>query len=102
MLAVPIAYVQPGTTLARPLYSSRGDLLLNQGVELQAFMIDYLREAGFSTVCVRDRETEDIEIRETISGRVHAQATASVSRIFDTIEAAAADIPKNITDIRAA
>ncbi len=88
--------------LATAIYSSRGDLLLNQGVEMQAFMVDYLVQSGFRTVNVRDRETEDIEIRETISGRVHSQATGAVSRIFDTIEAAAANVPKNLTDIRAA
>ena len=101
MLTIPLAYAQPGMVLALPLYSPRGDLLLNQGVQLQPYMVDYLQHSGFAKVCVRDRETEDLEIKETISGRLRTKATSTVSRIFDTIEAAATEAPKQLDHIQA-
>ncbi len=101
MLSLPLAYVRPGMAVAKPVYSPRGDLLLNKGVEVQDFMIGYLLDRGFDRLWVKDNDTDDIEIREVISSRVHAEATAAIARIFDAIEMAIGDMPRDLENAQA-
>ncbi len=101
MLNIPLAYLEPGMVVALPIHGPRGDLLLNKGVEIQPFMVAYLRQAGFRSVHVHTRETEDIEIREAINGRLRTKATLAIASIFDAVEEASRGVPKNVDDIRA-
>src|SRR2546425_1096086 len=82
MRRVAVDELEPGVVLARAVYSERGELLLNADIVLTERYIDLLRERGFSTVFVADRDTSDLGIEDIISERVRVTVTAKLCRLY--------------------
>lgn len=59
MRYVPIESVREGQYLAKPLYNSYGGLLVNEGVELTNFLINKIKESGFTVLAIEDKYTEE-------------------------------------------
>src|SRR5436309_13527960 len=90
MRRIAVGELEPGVVLARAVYSERGELLLNADVVLTERYIDLLRERGFSTVFVADRDTSDLGIEDIISERVRVTVTAKLCRLYQVMERATA------------
>ncbi len=102
MLSIPLALVRPTMTLAKPLYDPRGNLLLNEGVELKPSIVNHLFTNGFERVWIRDGATDDIEIKDVVSARVHATATSAIASLFDAVDQALGETPRTVEAVSAA
>ena len=61
MLKLPVSHLVSGMQLARPVYGTRGEKLLNKGVELTAAYVMALRRRGVLAVYVGDPVNEVYE-----------------------------------------
>ena len=66
--------LEPGFVLAETVYASNGRVLLTEGTELTAELIDRLQEMRITKVCVNDEDTIDINPDQVLINRVHSEA----------------------------
>jgi hypothetical protein len=74
--------------LARPVYSERGDLLLNADVPLTERYIELLDERGYGAVYVRDPTSGEVGVSELVPERVRRTFAAGLWGAFDQLQAA--------------
>lgn len=91
MLRVSVNRLRPGTMLARDLYDAQGNILLRAMVPLTEGYIESLMRRGFAAVYIHDRDTNDVDIQETVSERVRLQARVTVQEVYEVARKAIAD-----------
>lgn len=74
--------LQPGAILAKPIYSSNGNVLLAAGKELSAAMIQRLLDLNVSQVYIDDPRTSDLIIEDAMSEQTRARAMKVVYETF--------------------
>ena len=87
MRLVETRALRSGMLLARPVYSERGDLLLNADVPLTERYIALLGERGYGAVYVRDPTNGEVAVSEPVPGRVRRAFAAGLSTAFDQLRA---------------
>ncbi|MEN2465561.1 HD-GYP domain-containing protein [Ornithinibacillus sp. FSL M8-0202] len=87
MRLVATASAQPGDILGQTIYRDNGTILLHNGVPLTKRLIERLGQQGITYVYIEDEKTKDIVIEPVISERLRQDATSSMKRLFDSIQA---------------
>lgn len=75
-------HLTPGLTLAKTIYTEKGDVLLARGAVLTARYIQALVQRGYQSVFVMDGVADDIEPLGLISDQLRASAVANVRSVF--------------------
>jgi HD-GYP domain-containing protein (c-di-GMP phosphodiesterase class II) len=76
--------------LARALRGRRGEVLVREGVALQASHIRLLRERDIYLLDVLDGVTDDVEIAESVSEEVKAQSLSALQGVYGILQKSAA------------
>jgi HD-GYP domain-containing protein (c-di-GMP phosphodiesterase class II) len=85
MLRVPIGQAEPGMRLALPvLHPHRGNLLLNEGLPLDALLVRRLAELEVSEIWIEYPGTE--QIRQYVSPALLVQQSQLVSTVADMLD----------------
>lgn len=95
MLRLPIEMLQPGMVLAKPVINERGQVLLRYNVALTAEYIGFLKRKGFTSVFIKDRDTEDIVVEDALSQEIRQTAQAALIQVFDFVQQISADFDKS-------
>jgi HD-GYP domain-containing protein (c-di-GMP phosphodiesterase class II) len=74
-----------GMSLARPIYTDDGRILLQEGINLTGAYIDRLRRTSLSYVYIDDPETEDITPEETIPPEIQQHVIGEIKRVCDKV-----------------
>lgn len=74
MRKVPVWALEPGMKIARPIYDSRGTLLLNSGIEIKNEYIEHLQKLGIPAVYIVDNIIPDVEIEDVILDETRQKA----------------------------
>lgn len=72
----------PGVVLAKPIFTSNGNILLAPGKELSEAMITRLVDLGITQVYVQDPRTEDIVVEDAVSEETRNRAVKTVYSTF--------------------
>jgi HD-GYP domain-containing protein (c-di-GMP phosphodiesterase class II) len=80
-----ISQLQPGQTLAKALYTERGEILLGAGTTLNRFFIERLRERGVISVFLEDGLGDDVEPKDIVSEELRAATVTHLKRAFDMV-----------------
>ncbi|GLV13889.1 phosphodiesterase [Alicyclobacillus hesperidum] len=79
---VALQYVKPNSVLAQRVADKRGRTLLARGVVLTESLIRRLGEVGVRAVCIENRATDDILVREIVDERTKVQL---LGMTYDTL-----------------
>lgn len=82
---VPLTEDLEGQTLARPVCTAAGQVLVAAGVTLTRPLIAKLRERGFTRVVVRDWLLDDVEIDDALCEETRAMATCAVHAVMQEV-----------------
>lgn len=74
------------TTLAKPVYNDKGQILINEGVTLTKRMINRLNELGITFVYIEQKHTEDIVTNHPISQKTRTEAIEAIEDAFDVVQ----------------
>lgn len=86
MRLVPIEYVKTGSFLAQPLYNGSGQVLLYEGASLTDRLIFKIKEAGFSSIYINDKDSrKEVIIKDIIKPEIRQKAVMSIKRFYETI-----------------
>ncbi|MBI5309024.1 MAG: HD domain-containing protein [Planctomycetes bacterium] len=88
----------PGMVIAKTIYGSNFEVLLNKGVILESRYITQLKSRGFLKIYVEDEDTEDIIIEDTISDKIRIMATKDILSTYTITKAALEEIEADTTD----
>lgn len=91
MLRMPTEMLQPGMVLAKPVINERGQVLLRHNVPLTSDYITVLKRKGFSSVFIKDRDTEDIVVEDVLSQEIRQTAQVALAQVFDFVQQISAD-----------
>ncbi|MDP4158119.1 MAG: hypothetical protein Q8929_21070, partial [Bacillota bacterium] len=75
-----------GTYLGKAIFNNKGQTLLNEGVQLDARLLQRLIEMNIHYLYIQDRKTEDLELHYPISMKLRRKAITSIQKHFDEIE----------------
>ena len=78
--------------LARAVRNERGELLLNEGIELTETYLQLLQQNGIQAAYVNDPATDDIDMHGVISESVRHTVTNDLCRLFDRLDAFASSV----------
>ncbi|MFD2444506.1 HD-GYP domain-containing protein [Bacillus sp. CGMCC 1.16607] len=74
--------VKSGTILGKPIYNEKGQILLNEGVELAELVITRLLYLGIDYIYIKDKMTDDIIVNDSISEKVRKEALTTIELTF--------------------
>jgi len=83
MRRVPVEFLQPGMKVGRPIYNSRGQLLLAVGTILSRRNILRLKSLGIPAVYIDDGLLPDVFVEDVISDAVRIEAVRQVRKLFE-------------------
>ncbi|MGI6328189.1 MAG: HD-GYP domain-containing protein [Dethiobacteria bacterium] len=86
MRKVSVLSLQPGMKLARPIYDTKGFLLLNSGVELKKEYIRNLKKHSIFSVYIIDKIIPDVDIEDVILDETRQKTTVLIKDIMLDIE----------------
>lgn len=78
--------LEAGTILAKAIYNDKGQILLNEGVELAERMIIRLRKMGITYIYIKDHRTEDIQYRDPLPPKLRKEAIRTIESVFDQVQ----------------
>ncbi len=82
MRRISIEQIQPGLILAKAVFGSKGQLLLNAGVEIKTQYIYYLKKLGINYLYVRDDRLEGVQVEDVITEETRMEARSLVREIM--------------------
>lgn len=82
MYKVPIDVLKPGMKVAKAIYTSDGQILINRGVRLKPRYIENLRKFGIAAIYVEDNLAVDIVAEDVIDEATRREATKTVRKFF--------------------
>jgi len=86
MRLVTIETLQPGMILGKPIYNEKGQILLNEEIELHQPIINRLLELDIKYVYVVDGLTNDVKITDPIPAEVKKRAQLTILNTFRDIQ----------------
>ena len=84
--------------LAKTIYGSNFEVLLNKGVILEHQYITQLKGRGFLKIYVEDKESENIVINDPISDKIRIMATKDILNTYSMTKAILEEIEAEATD----
>ncbi len=85
MKCISVDAIEPGQTLGRTIFTSNGNVLLAEGVQLTVYMISTLRRIGVTMIYIKDPHFEDVEIEEVVSEATKRKLVQQMSDTFNTV-----------------
>lgn len=82
MRLVSALTVQPGAIVAKAIYNEKGQILLNEGVQLSEGIINRLQASGISNIFIKDQQTDDIQFEGTLSDPLRREAIQTINSTF--------------------
>ena len=82
MRRISIEQIQPGLILARSIFGSKGQLLLNAGVEIKSQYAYYLKKLGINYIYVLDDRLEGVEVEDVITEETRMEARSLVREMM--------------------
>jgi HD-GYP domain-containing protein (c-di-GMP phosphodiesterase class II) len=98
MNLVNIDDIVPGMRLGEPIRGARGQVLLTRGATLTPAYVNTLRTLGVPAILVDDPDTADVDVPYPISSETRARVLKDLTRAFDELSDATADIRKSSSD----
>ena len=86
MRRVSIDSVQTGVKLARTIFSSNGDVLLTEGVELTKANAQRLKQYGITEIFLRDDISAGIEVKDVIEEQTHNEAVLLMKKTMNNYQ----------------
>lgn len=86
MRKIPLVSLKPGQKVARPIYSSSGQILLQQGVVLTRRYIAHLRELGVPALYIDDGLLDGYQVDDVISDETRMNAMHRVRNLVTDVE----------------
>jgi len=83
MRRVSIDSIQTGVRLARTIFSSNGDVLLAEGVELTKTNAQSLKKHGITEIYLRDDISDGIEVKDVIEEQTRNEAVSLVKKTMN-------------------
>lgn len=77
--------VKSGAILGKPIFNDKGQILLNEDVELRELVITRLLNLGINYIYIKDKETENIVVTENISEKLRKEAILMIESTFHEI-----------------
>lgn len=75
-----------GRYLSKAIYSEQGQILLNEGVMLDEFLLNRLIQMGIHYIYIEDERTDDIELHDSIPAALKQKALKSIRKHFVEFE----------------
>lgn len=72
--------------LARPVYSSNGTRLLQEGATLKEKYIPKIKELGYNAVYIQDELLEDVEVNDLINEELKREAVEEIKDTFKKVD----------------
>lgn len=82
MRFLTIDQIQPGSQLAKPLYSSKGSVLLKENYELTEKILKRLKELGYKGLYVEDELSKGIVIQDIVDEELRIETTLRLEQIL--------------------
>mgnify|MGYP001582112386 FL=1 len=98
MRRININNALPGMELAKTIYGSNFEVLLNKGVILEHQYITQLKGRGFLKIYVEDKESENIVINDPISDKIRIMATKDIFNTYSMTKSILEEIEAEATD----
>lgn len=93
----PISKVKPGSTLAIPVISNNGSILLRRNTEITKFVLDRLIELGYTGLYILDDLSSDIIMNQNVPLSVRINAAQAVNnKNYDNCLALASEMTNSI------
>ncbi len=86
MRRIGLETTQPGMIVAKAVLGGNNQVLLNAGAEIKPQYVDYLRKLGVSSIYIKDKRIDDIEINEVVSDETRNEARRLVKNILHDIK----------------
>jgi HD-GYP domain-containing protein (c-di-GMP phosphodiesterase class II) len=99
MHLVNIDDIEPGMRLGEPIRGARGQVLLTRGATMTPAYVNTLRTLGVPAILVEDPDTADVDIPYPISLETRARVLKNLTRAFDELSDATADVRKSSSDL---
>src|SRR3954464_1735183 len=99
MHLVNIDDIEPGMRLGEPIRGARGQVLLTRGATMTPAYVNTLRTLGVPAILVEDPDTADVEIPYPISFETRARVLKNLTRAFDELSDATAEVRKSSSDL---
>ena len=74
------------TILGKAIYNEKGNVLLNEGVQLNRYLINRLLEMGVNYVYIEDVRTQDIKLQDSLPTALKQKALKSIQEHFVEFE----------------
>src|SRR5690554_5933045 len=87
MRKILVSQLKPGMVLAKAIYGSDGQLLLNTGVKLKSMYIAGLQRADIQYVYVCDPLLQGVHAEDVVSDATKTQAVKTMKRTLDKLKA---------------
>jgi len=82
MRKLPLHSVKEGQVIARPIYNSNGQILLQSGIKISRRYVDRLMELGISAVYVEDELSTGIRLEDVIPDEIRLKSTQLIKNLF--------------------
>lgn len=83
MRIISVEDVEPGQVLGKTIFSSNGQVLLNENVQLTVYMINTLKRIGVTMLYVKDAGLEDVEIEDVVSEETKRAVAKKMGEMFE-------------------
>ncbi|NLZ27839.1 MAG: HD-GYP domain-containing protein [Firmicutes bacterium] len=82
MRKIDIGQVRPGMVVARPIFGSEGQCLLNKGVIIKSYYIRHLIDLDVSYIYIHDDRLEGVVVKDVISEETRLEACHIVKQMI--------------------
>ncbi len=82
MRKVSVDFLQLGMKVARPIYNSNGQVLLNKGVILDCSYIDRLKKLNIPALYIDDGLLPELEVNDVIIDETRIKAIGNIKNMF--------------------
>lgn len=86
MRLVAVTNCEPGMEIGKPIFTDLGNVLIGKGVSLTQRMIDSLSARNVKLVYIKDRDTEDLSIRDDVPLELRIDAMNTITDIFHVMQ----------------
>ena len=86
MRYTPIEMIKEGMVLARPVYGTRFDILLGEGVTLSNFHIQRINQLGYAGVYILDDLSQGVEVRDILPGEIRMSTVRTAKDMYLSAE----------------
>lgn len=77
--------LEPGMVIAKPIFSSSGKLLLNEGVTITPAYPRHLERMGIPAVYIVDERMQGAQVADVVADETRLEATVAVREVVDAV-----------------